>query len=133
MGRASRRRAARRAARGQATRLGPARGASLPATPAAGFAIPAPIQAIPALPQLAPGPADGLPVHRPAAAAGAPLPPVDRLQILVARQRAGQLEMEAEIRTLLMAGHTWVTIGAVLGVTRQGARQRYRHLGADAV
>jgi hypothetical protein len=50
------------------------------------------------------------------------------LRMLVEQQAAAQRAVEAEIRALLHAGHSWTEIGDALGLSRQGARQRYRHL-----
>jgi hypothetical protein len=63
-----------------------------------------------------------------APAAGAASDGVGRLRTLVARQVAAQQAVEDEILRLLGAGHSWTDIGAGVGLTRQGARQRYRRL-----
>jgi hypothetical protein len=49
----------------------------------------------------------------------------------VDRQAELQCELEDEIRSLLEQGHSWTVVGSALGFTRQGARQRYRHLATD--
>jgi hypothetical protein len=61
-------------------------------------------------------------------AGGAASDSVGRLRTLVARQSAAQQAVEAEILRLLSAGLSWTDIGAGVGLTRQGARQRYRRL-----
>lgn len=38
------------------------------------------------------------------------------------------MELENEIRRLIGDGHSWSTVAEALGITRQGARQRYRRL-----
>jgi hypothetical protein len=47
---------------------------------------------------------------------------------LVARQVAAQQAVEDEIVRLLAAGHSWTDIAAGIGLSRQGARQRYLRL-----
>ena len=54
--------------------------------------------------------------------------PAKRLKRLAERQRAAQMELENEIRRLMGHGHSWSTVAEALGITRQGARQRYRRL-----
>ncbi len=51
-----------------------------------------------------------------------------RLRSLSAQQKGLLDEIEREIGVLLEHGHNWSTVGAALGISRQGARQRYRHL-----
>jgi hypothetical protein len=46
--------------------------------------------------------------------------------MLAARQVDAQRVVEDEIRALLILGHSWTDIGRALGLSRQGARQRYR-------
>jgi hypothetical protein len=48
--------------------------------------------------------------------------------MLVEEQAAAQRAVEAEIRALLHGGNSWTEIGDALGLSRQGARQRYRRL-----
>jgi hypothetical protein len=43
------------------------------------------------------------------------------------RRRLGARKAEA-IEEALMRGHSWVDIGRALGISRQGARQRWGHL-----
>ena len=52
----------------------------------------------------------------------------EQLAVLVARRAAAQEALEHEIRALLGEGRSWTDIGRVLGVSRQGARQRYHRL-----
>jgi len=54
--------------------------------------------------------------------------PGQRLRSLSNQQRELLGEIEQEIRVLLELGHSWSTVGAALGISRQGARQRYRRL-----
>lgn len=60
------------------------------------------------------------------------LDPVEHLRFLAAQQQEINKALQNEVVVLLNGGHSWTTIRA-LGLTRQGARQRYRHLtgGAD--
>jgi hypothetical protein len=39
-------------------------------------------------------------------------------------------EIEDEVRRLIDKGHSWTEVGNAIGVSRQAARQRYRHLVA---
>ena len=64
----------------------------------------------------------------PAPAATARPEPYEKLAVLVARRAAAQEALEHEIRALLGEGCSWTAIGRVLGLSRQGARQRYHHL-----
>jgi hypothetical protein len=48
--------------------------------------------------------------------------------MLVEEQIAAQRAVEDEIGVLLDGGHSWTDIGHALGLTRQGARQRYRRV-----
>jgi hypothetical protein len=48
--------------------------------------------------------------------------------MLVEGQIAAQRALEDEIRVLLDGGHSWTEIGHALGLSRQGARQRYGRL-----
>ena len=50
----------------------------------------------------------------------------ERLRTLAARQVEAQRAVEEEIRDLLARGHSWTEIGRALGLSRQGARQRYQ-------
>ena len=54
-----------------------------------------------------------------------------RLRDLLALQSELQGEIDAEVRSLLEQGHSWTVVGHAIGLTRQGARQRYRHLITD--
>lgn len=57
--------------------------------------------------------------------------PGEHLRFLLARHRAGEREIEEEVRRLINGGKSWTFVGEVLGLSRQGARQRYRRfLGA---
>jgi hypothetical protein len=51
--------------------------------------------------------------------------------MLAEQQLASQQAVEDEIRALLDGGRSWTDIGHALGLSRQGARQRYRRLGGD--
>ena len=51
-----------------------------------------------------------------------------RLRDLLERQSDLQGEIDAEVRSLLEQGHSWTVVGHAIGLTRQGARQRYMHL-----
>jgi hypothetical protein len=48
--------------------------------------------------------------------------------MLVEEQIAAQQALEDEIRVLLESGQSWTEIGDALGLSRQGARQRYGRL-----
>jgi len=50
------------------------------------------------------------------------------LRAAAAGRRAAEERLEAAIVATKTAGLSWGTIGAQLGVTRQGARQRYERL-----
>ncbi len=52
----------------------------------------------------------------------------ERLRELVTDLTAARLAVEAEIRALRERGASWTDIGNALGLSRQGARQRYLHL-----
>jgi hypothetical protein len=77
----------------------------------------------------------GTTLARPAAPAVARTPgstlEVARLRLLVARQREVQRQVEDEVRRLLVERHSWTVLGEALGLSRQGARQRYRRLLTD--
>ena len=67
-----------------------------------------------------------------------PVPPLaapqqiyDPLKVLVARRDAAQKAVDDEVRALVRQGCSWPAIGRALGVSRQGARQRYRRLLAN--
>lgn len=55
----------------------------------------------------------------------------DPLKVLVARRDAAQEAVDDEVRALVRQGCSWPAIGRALGVSRQGARQRYRRLLAN--
>jgi len=50
------------------------------------------------------------------------------LRAAAAGRRAAQERLEAAVVAAKQAGLSWGTIGAQLGVTRQGARQRFERL-----
>jgi len=50
------------------------------------------------------------------------------LRAAAAGRRAAEERLEASVIAAKAAGLSWSTIGAQLGVTRQGARQRYERL-----
>ncbi len=47
------------------------------------------------------------------------------LVLLVRRRQRLDADIAAEVRRLRAAGASWTVIGAALGISRQGARQRY--------
>ena len=53
------------------------------------------------------------------------------LRAAAAGRRAAEERLEAAVVSAKDAGLSWGTIGAQLGVTRQGARQRFERLVAD--
>lgn len=55
----------------------------------------------------------------------------DRLKRLVERRGELHGEIVNEVRRLLDQGHSWTVIGEAVGLSRQGARQRYRRLATD--
>jgi hypothetical protein len=55
----------------------------------------------------------------------------DHLRSLVTKHRELLGEIDDEVRRLLTDGHSWTVVGRAIGLSRQGARQRYRHLLAD--
>lgn len=59
--------------------------------------------------------------------------PVEQVRFLAAQLQDVKRALQNEVVVLLNSGHSWTTIGRALGLTRQGARQRYRYLvdGAD--
>lgn len=50
------------------------------------------------------------------------------LRRLVERQGELHGEIEDEVRRLLEQGQSWTVVADAIGISRQGARQRYRHL-----
>jgi hypothetical protein len=52
----------------------------------------------------------------------------DRLRDIALQLAAVQQALEEEVRLLVHGGHSWTEIGRALGLSRQGARQRYRRL-----
>ena len=54
----------------------------------------------------------------------------DHLRTLVTKHRELLVEIEEEVRSLLTEGHSWTVVGNAIGISRQAARQRYRHLVA---
>jgi hypothetical protein len=65
------------------------------------------------------------PISGPASAA---VDPASRLRALVAERRRLDRAVQHEVIALLHSGRSWTTIGRGLGLSRQGARQRYRRL-----
>jgi hypothetical protein len=57
--------------------------------------------------------------------------PTEHLRALAKRQRELLGEIEDEICCLLAEGHSWTVVGRAIGLSRQGARQRYRHVMAE--
>jgi hypothetical protein len=55
----------------------------------------------------------------------------DHLRRLVTEHRALLAAIDDEVQRLLNQGHSWTVVGDAVGLSRQGARQRYRHLVAD--
>lgn len=68
---------------------------------------------------------------RPSASIERAADPAEHLRLLADRQRVGQLELEKEIRRLIGDGHSWSLVAGALGMSRQGARQRYKRLLDD--
>jgi hypothetical protein len=58
----------------------------------------------------------------------APSGDCDRLRNIAQQLAAIHQALEDEVRVLLDGGHSWTEIGRALGLSRQGARQRYRRL-----
>ncbi len=116
MGRKSRAKAERRARRDQL--LPHAGSADAPPAPVRFTAAPSPTAAVGDCPP------------RRDAEAQAPgettLDSIERLRRLAAQKTQVVGEIEREIGALLDSGHSWATIGTALGVSRQGARQRYQ-------
>jgi len=54
----------------------------------------------------------------------------DHLRTLVTKHRELLGEIEEEVRSLVNEGHSWTVVGNIIGISRQAARQRYRHLVA---
>ena len=140
MGRKSRTKAARRQARAHSavSRLSQGTG-----TEPAASTVPGTEQAQPnevVVPcQGRPGPAPGAAAGWLAEKASSPPPPAasaerdaadpcDRLRVLASVQVSTQRALEAEIRRLAEDGHSWTIIGRALGLSRQGARQRYQRV-----
>lgn len=48
-----------------------------------------------------------------------------RLAELRAQQRQLERQVDEQVRALIAKGATWADLGRALGVSRQGARQRY--------
>ena len=114
MGRKSREKAARRASRARAETAD----SSSPVED--GFGPGEPEDAPPWLPT---APMVGRAVDRAVAVAG--------LRALAARQREAQRDVEDQVRRHILDGHSWTALGDALGLSRQGARQRYRRLLTD--
>jgi len=116
MGRKSRAKAARRAERARLSIQAASRPPEAPAqTRPTVFSVPAgasPVSA-PPLPHL---PRSGRSTA------------IERLKRLVERQRELHAEIEDEVRGLLEQGQSWTVVADAIGISRQGARQRYRHL-----
>jgi hypothetical protein len=55
----------------------------------------------------------------------------ERLRELVTDLAEARVAVEAEIRALRDRGASWTDIGLALGLSRQGARQRYIHLQSE--
>jgi hypothetical protein len=55
----------------------------------------------------------------------------ERLRELVTDLTAAGVAVENEIRALRDRGASWTDIGLALGLSRQGARQRYMHLQSE--
>jgi hypothetical protein len=56
----------------------------------------------------------------------------ERLRELVTDLTAARLAVDTEIRALRERGASWTDIGNAIGLSRQGARQRYIHLQSEA-
>jgi len=120
VGRKSRAKAARRAERARA---------AIPAS--SGLADANPLRPAARIPRLAtPRPAEPLPTAR-RLPQGYASTAADRLRTLVSSQRELSGAIEQEVRSLLNQGHSWTVVGDAVGLSRQGARQRYRHLLMD--
>jgi hypothetical protein len=50
------------------------------------------------------------------------------LRLLAGRQQEVERDIELAVRALIDAGQSWTVVGQALGLSRQGARQRYRRL-----
>lgn len=55
-------------------------------------------------------------------------PDLLRAHELAQQVRTIETELAATVSRARAAGHSWEVIGDALGVTRQAAHQRYRHL-----
>lgn len=116
---------------GRKSRAKASRRAQLRQSPTTSVFAPAPPGAWPAPPEASwPSlPTDGWPVVPSAASPQEPtVDPGRRLRSLCKQQRELLHEIEQEIHVLLEHGHSWSIVGAALGISRQGARQRYRRL-----
>jgi hypothetical protein len=131
MGRKSRAKAAHREARTRAAIAVPA--AAVVDAPSLVGSTPPPTQwyALPTEPRR-PAPSSGFvdrvdavprPVRNPP-----PTGDCDRLRDMALQWAAIQQALEEEVRVLVDGGHSWTEIGRALGLSRQGARQRYRRL-----
>ena len=117
MGRKSRAKAARRAERARAA-----------IQTSSGLADANPHRPAARIPRLAtPRPADPLPTAR-RLPQGSGSTAADRLRTLVSSQRELSGAIEQEVRSLLNQGQSWTVVGDAVGLSRQGARQRYGHL-----
>jgi hypothetical protein len=56
----------------------------------------------------------------------APDDPLDRLDAARIRREAAEAEETALVLAARESGHTWSAIGALYGLTKQGAQQRFR-------
>jgi hypothetical protein len=81
-------------------------------------------------PQATAWPVDPRP-ERPPLTEGDRSAPTEHLQALAKRQRELLEEIEDEVRCLRAEGHSWTVVGRAIGLSRQGARQRYRHVMAE--
>jgi len=54
----------------------------------------------------------------------------DHLRTLMTKHHELLGEIEEEVCSLLNQGHSWTVVGNAIGISRQAARQRYRHLVA---
>jgi hypothetical protein len=133
MGRKSRAKAAHREARAREAFAG--LGAAAPVMPSIDVTARAPIG-----PPWSIAPPSAAPIAALIEAVGPPSPSwrdrppngsCSHLRMLVEEQIAAQQAVEDEIRVLLDGGNSWTVIGRALGISRQGARQRYGRLRCD--